>query len=93
VADFGCPKRFITRAEMFLCMQTGSVIIKMTIDQISRVWLSKDRTHSNPTIALEITAKGYQQAMQENPKIKRGANVINANVMYQKVVAYTLDIE
>jgi alanine dehydrogenase len=54
--------------------------------------LSKDRTHLNPTIALEITAKGHQQAMQENHRIKRGAKVINANVMY-KEVAYTLDIE
>lgn len=35
--------------------------------------------------ALEIANKGWQKAMQENPDIKRGANVVNGQVTYKGV--------
>ena len=35
--------------------------------------------------AVEIANKGWQKAMQENPEIKRGANVVNGHVTYQGV--------
>ncbi|MGD2186914.1 MAG: alanine dehydrogenase [Desulfobacterales bacterium] len=35
--------------------------------------------------AVEIANKGWQKAMQENPEIKRGANVVNGQVTYEGV--------
>ena len=35
--------------------------------------------------AVEIANKGWQKAMQENPEIKRGANVVNGQVTYNGV--------
>jgi alanine dehydrogenase len=35
--------------------------------------------------AAEIANKGWQKAMQENPEIKRGANVVNGQVTYEGV--------
>jgi alanine dehydrogenase len=34
---------------------------------------------------VEIANKGWQKAMQENPEIKRGANVVNGQVSYEGV--------
>lgn len=35
--------------------------------------------------AVEIANKGWKKAMQENPEIKRGANVVNGQVAYEGV--------
>ena len=35
--------------------------------------------------AVEIANKGWQKAIQENPEIKRGANVVNGQVTYAGV--------
>jgi alanine dehydrogenase len=35
--------------------------------------------------AVEIANKGWRKAMQENPEIKRGANVVNGQVTYEGV--------
>ncbi len=51
-------------------------------------------TNATLPYAVEIANKGWQQAMQENPEIKAGANVIKGKVTYQGVsdafgLAYT----
>jgi alanine dehydrogenase len=35
--------------------------------------------------AVEIANKGWKKAMQENPEIKRGANVVSGHVTYNGV--------
>ncbi len=42
-------------------------------------------TNATLPYAVEIANKGWQQAMQENPEIKAGANVIKGKVTYQGV--------
>jgi alanine dehydrogenase len=51
-------------------------------------------TNATLRYALEIADKGWQRAMQENPDIRRGANIIRGKVTYQAVaeafgLAYT----
>ena len=51
-------------------------------------------TNATLRYALEIAEKGWQRAMQENPDIRRGANIIRGKVTYQAVaeafgLAYT----
>ncbi len=49
-------------------------------------------TNATLPYALEIADKGWQSAMQENPEIKCGANVVKGQVTY-KGVADALNIE
>ena len=49
-------------------------------------------TNATLPYAVEIANKGWQRAMQENPEIKLGANVMNGKVTY-KAVAETFDLE
>ncbi len=35
--------------------------------------------------ALEIADKGWRQAMRDNPKIRRGANIVDGKVTHQEV--------
>ena len=42
-------------------------------------------TNATLPYAIEIAAKGWKKAMQENPEIKLGANVIKGKVTYQGV--------
>jgi alanine dehydrogenase len=49
-------------------------------------------TNATLPFALEIADKGWQRAMQENPDIKCGANVLMGRVTY-KGVAAALDID
>jgi alanine dehydrogenase len=49
-------------------------------------------TNATLPYAVEIANKGWQRAMQENPEIKLGANVMKGKVTY-KAVAETFDLE
>jgi alanine dehydrogenase len=49
-------------------------------------------TNATLPYALEIADKGWQRAMQENPEIKSGANVVKGQVTYRGV-AGALDID
>jgi alanine dehydrogenase len=49
-------------------------------------------TNATLSYALEIADKGWRQAMQENPEIKCGANVVKGQVSY-KGVADALNID
>jgi len=40
-------------------------------------------TNATLPYALQITNKGWKTAMQENPEIKRGANVVKGKVTYK----------
>ena len=42
-------------------------------------------TNATLPYAVEIANKGWKKAMQENPEIKRGANVVNGKVTYEGV--------
>jgi len=42
-------------------------------------------TNATLPYAVEIANKGWKKAMQENPEIKRGANVVKGKVTYQGV--------
>lgn len=42
-------------------------------------------TNATLPYLLQIASKGWQQAMRENPDIKRGANVVKGQVTYQGV--------
>ena len=49
-------------------------------------------TNATLPYAVEIANKGWQKAMQENPEIKYGANVVKGKVTYQGVAeAFGLD--
>jgi alanine dehydrogenase len=49
-------------------------------------------TNATLPYAVEIANKGWKKAMQENPEIKYGANVVKGNVTYQGVSeAFGLD--
>ena len=49
-------------------------------------------TNATLPYAVEIANKGWEKAMQENPEIKYGANVVNGKVTYQGVAeAFGLD--
>jgi alanine dehydrogenase len=48
--------------------------------------------NSTLPFAAEIADKGWKQAMQENPAIRAGANVVEGNVTY-KGVADAFDIQ
>ena len=42
-------------------------------------------TNATLPYAVEIANRGWRKAMQENPEIKLGANVVNGNITYQGV--------
>ena len=42
-------------------------------------------TNATLPYALEIARKGWKKAMQDNPEIKAGANVIQGHVTYSGV--------
>jgi alanine dehydrogenase len=42
-------------------------------------------TNATLPYAVEIASKGWKKAMQENPEIKLGANVVKGEVTYQGV--------
>jgi alanine dehydrogenase len=42
-------------------------------------------TNATLPYALQIADKGWKQAMQENPEIKLGANVVKGKVTYKGV--------
>ena len=42
-------------------------------------------TNATLPYALEIADKGWQQAMRDNPKIRRGANIVDGKVTHQGV--------
>jgi alanine dehydrogenase len=42
-------------------------------------------TNATLPYVLEIADRGWSQAMQENPEIKQGANIINGKVTYKAV--------
>ena len=48
-------------------------------------------TNATLPYAVEIANKGWQRAMQENPEIKLGANIISGSVTY-KAVADAFDL-
>jgi alanine dehydrogenase len=49
-------------------------------------------TNATLPYALEIADKGWRRAMQENPEIKPGANVVKGKVVYKAVAdAFGLD--
>jgi alanine dehydrogenase len=49
-------------------------------------------TNATLPYAVEIANKGWKKAMQENPEIKVGANVINGKITYRAVAeAFGLD--
>jgi alanine dehydrogenase len=42
-------------------------------------------TNATLPYAVEIADKGWKQAMQENPEIKSGANIVNGKITYKGV--------
>ncbi len=42
-------------------------------------------TNATLPFALEIADKGWRQAMRDNPKIRRGANIVDGKVTHQEV--------
>ncbi len=42
-------------------------------------------TNATLPYALEIADKGWQQAMRDNPKIRRGANIVDGKVTHHGV--------
>jgi alanine dehydrogenase len=49
-------------------------------------------TNATLPYVVEIASKGWQKAMQENPEIKWGANVVQGKITYEGV-ADALDLE
>jgi alanine dehydrogenase len=42
-------------------------------------------TNATMPYAADIASKGWRKAMQQNPEIKLGANVVNGKITYQGV--------